>query len=511
MLTILDGTYLKQIDIEGVSMDDYAYDTAGNMIYKDIHNADNSTHMIAFEWDRSNRMSRSSIVDKDESGTYTYDDAGRLTQAVRSSIPETYSYDIFGRIVSGTKGNVSFEYTYDANGLRTSKTVDGATTYYVYDGENIIAEISDSGETIYLRDNTGIVSRTRGNAKEYFVSNYRGDISAVVNSNADIIKSYDYEAFGSLKNASAADDNPFRYCGEYFDDETGFVYLRNRYYDTKARRFIQEDPARDELNWYAYCENNPVNYVDPWGLEYIVASGGNYGENHGYKYNFIEPAIKKIRELRSSDSNERIAWCIANTGWNSNDWKNFQNAVDGLNVNIIVISDTSDFENYINYRSTSGLVCDYYGNNINYRTGDEIKKFAVFSHGFPDGTIALGYNYNDSGYNKSLDFKIDNIANINADSFNNPNSWFYSCNTARGGNNSFLKAWHDKVGGFAGGYDGYTSYYNIMGLEGYNRFSIKWRRYNSQIKSQRKAYGFSPTGSINYPTGYENARQVTYR
>ena len=50
----------------------------------------------------------------------------------------------------------------------------------MYDGENIIAEISDSGETIYLRDNTGIVSRTRGNAKEYFVSNYRGDISAVV-------------------------------------------------------------------------------------------------------------------------------------------------------------------------------------------------------------------------------------------------------------------------------------------------------------------------------------------
>ncbi len=54
----------------------------------------------------------------------------------------------------------------------------------MYDGENIIAEISDSGETIYLRDNTGIISRTKGNAKEYFVTSYRGDISAVVNSDA---------------------------------------------------------------------------------------------------------------------------------------------------------------------------------------------------------------------------------------------------------------------------------------------------------------------------------------
>ena len=144
----------------------------------------------------------------------------------------------------------------------------------MYDGENIAAEILGGDTTVYLRDNTGIVSRTRGNAKEYFVSNYRGDTTAVVNANSDILKSYEYDAFGSLKNASAADDNPFRYCGEYFDDETGFVYLRNRYYDTKTRRFIQEDPARDELNWYAYCENNPVKYIDPWGLDAIVITTG---------------------------------------------------------------------------------------------------------------------------------------------------------------------------------------------------------------------------------------------
>ena len=31
-------------------------------------------------------------------------------------------------------------------------------------------------------------------------------------------------------------------------------------------RFTQEDPAKDGLNWYAYCGNNPVNFVDPWGL-----------------------------------------------------------------------------------------------------------------------------------------------------------------------------------------------------------------------------------------------------
>ncbi len=59
------------------------------------------------------------------------------------------------------------------------------------------------------------------------------------------------------------------------------IYLRNRYYDPNARRFITEDPARDELNWYAYCGNNPVNYTDPWGLY------KNGDENLPYLINFI--------------------------------------------------------------------------------------------------------------------------------------------------------------------------------------------------------------------------------
>lgn len=53
--------------------------------------------------------------------------------------------------------------------------------------------------------------------------------------------------------------------GEYFDEETGFIYLRNRYYDPSIGRVITEDPARDGLTWYVYCDNNPVMFVDPTG------------------------------------------------------------------------------------------------------------------------------------------------------------------------------------------------------------------------------------------------------
>ncbi len=68
-----------------------------------------------------------------------------------------------------------------------------------------------------------------------------------------------------------SDTNPFRYCGEYYDSETGLIYLRNRYYDSTLGRFISEDPARDGTNWYVYCENNPVGFVDPLGLELTLS------------------------------------------------------------------------------------------------------------------------------------------------------------------------------------------------------------------------------------------------
>lgn len=44
------------------------------------------------------------------------------------------------------------------------------------------------------------------------------------------------------------------------------VYLRARYYSPDTGRFISEDPIRSGMNWYAYCHNDPINFVDPTGL-----------------------------------------------------------------------------------------------------------------------------------------------------------------------------------------------------------------------------------------------------
>ena len=89
----------------------------------------------------------------------------------------------------------------------------------------------------------------------------------MVNNSGNIIKEYTYDEYGVETNLDKEDTNPFRYCGEYFDIETGFIYLRARYYDPTLGRFIFEDPARSETNWYVYCSSNPVVFADPSGLD----------------------------------------------------------------------------------------------------------------------------------------------------------------------------------------------------------------------------------------------------
>lgn len=511
----------------------YAYDKKGNRTSMKVTGSVDEPYTTSYTYDKNNRLTKevkTYTSDYDREVTdYYYDPNGNMISKAKSAhtkssafitmsmLPSTvkgsgvYEYNGFNQLVRANESGAISTYTYDADGLRQSKTVAGVTTNHIWDGTNMVAETNSSGAvtSVYTRG-MQLISAKSGDDTSYYIHNGHGDVTALMDASGNVTKEYAYDAFGVEENIDSADTNPFRYCGEYYDKESGNIYLRARYYSPVQGRFTTEDPIRDGLNWYAYCGGNPVMFMDYWGLEQIVVSGGNYGKSEGYEYNFIELAIKKIRELREAYPEENIAWCIANEGWTEEDWDNFAKVVADLNVSIVVINSKQDLINYINCKNTLGIVSDENGNPVNYRTGDEITKFVVFSHGLGDGTLSLGYNYK-SDYNTELDMKISDISLISSDAFNNPSSWFYSCNTATYGENSFLKHWYDKVGGFAGGYIGYTSYYDIMGLQGYNRWNKEWREYYDSIKQLRKEYGFCATGAINYPTGDEDARQVTYQ
>ena len=79
------------------------------------------------------------------------------------------------------------------------------------------------------------------NGTDFYLFNAHGDVIELADSTGASTRAYDYDAFGVEKDPDPLDENPFRYCGEYFDRETETYYLRARYYDPTIGRFTQQD------------------------------------------------------------------------------------------------------------------------------------------------------------------------------------------------------------------------------------------------------------------------------
>ena len=136
-----------------------------------------------------------------------------------------------------------------------------------------------------------------------YVLNAHGDVIALVSKTGSTIsKYYEYDAFGNEINPDSSDTNPYRYCGEYYDFESGTIYLRARYYSPTHGRFTQPDrhwntgnmiygdadntnadseqaakllvpdilAIRQSSNLYVYCGNNAPNYCDISGESFAA-------------------------------------------------------------------------------------------------------------------------------------------------------------------------------------------------------------------------------------------------
>ena len=108
--------------------------------------------------------------------------------------------------------------------------------------------------------------------KDYYFYNkdIRSSTTSVLDSRGNCANSYEYSDFGET---TVHGDlyNEICYTGGIYDANTGLYYLNARYYDPADKRFLTEDTYRgsendpNTLHLYAYCANNPVNYVDPSG------------------------------------------------------------------------------------------------------------------------------------------------------------------------------------------------------------------------------------------------------
>jgi len=163
--------------------------------------------------------------------------------------------------------------------LRGWKQVASGNRYFfLYDGDQIVCGFDGNGNLsrINVWGASGLIGRQSGTNGGTPVYDYawddRGNISQVLNTNSSVASNYLVSAWGEASTDSAAYD-PYRCMGgqfgNYFDQETGLILCGQRYYDPSGGRWINRDPISyaGGLNVYGYVGNNPVNFIDPDGLD----------------------------------------------------------------------------------------------------------------------------------------------------------------------------------------------------------------------------------------------------
>ena len=257
---------------------------------RDYNTIDFSKSIFSNQNSSISQMSRTASVqsldDSEDVSPITVDAIGNML---------TYNGATFtwlGRRLQGiTDEYNNISYSYDMDGRRVGKSVtseDYSADYTYYYNGDILAGFDmtlDEGagplsyRMIFMYDESGEPFGFNCNGEDYYyVRNAQNDIYLIVDSNGYAQVYYQYDSWGRIIGGVDATDNgigvinPLLYRGYYYDFETGFYYLKSRYYNPEFHRFINADSAISDVggdvlgyNIFAYCMNDPVNLSDEDG------------------------------------------------------------------------------------------------------------------------------------------------------------------------------------------------------------------------------------------------------
>ena len=268
----------------------YEYDIWGNLLNKKIYAYTVGTLGTAREtvpYAYTNSAWKDQLTSYDGE-SITYDASGNPTNYLGATLvwegQRLKSYT--PKAASSGRAN-SYVYSYDENGIRTRKTIGNTVTDYYYNGTLLMGTVktttnSDGSTTTsklrfsYDADGKVVAVNYNGNYY-YYLRNAQSDIVKLIDKTGTTVVEYTYDSWGKLLSTSGSlastlgKNNPFRYRGYVYDEETGFYYLQSRYYNPEVGRFISADVLLSTgqgvigHNAYAYCLNNPVNREDSNG------------------------------------------------------------------------------------------------------------------------------------------------------------------------------------------------------------------------------------------------------
>ncbi|MBE9918399.1 hypothetical protein G8C92_30860 [Paenibacillus donghaensis] len=165
--------------------------------------------------------------------------------------------------------------------------------------------------------------------KNYFyLYNGHGDVVQIIDPTGQVVNKYQYDEWGNILSEQEQIQNSFKYAGEILDEETGYYYLRARYYDPMDGRFISKDTHEGDItnplsmNLYTYVHNNPLIYVDPTGHR-VWLIHGTFSNADTWTSDFV-----KYVDGLFNESSRKLEWTGKNSkGARSDAAEDFVNTV----------------------------------------------------------------------------------------------------------------------------------------------------------------------------------------
>ncbi len=177
---------------------------------------------------------------------YSYDRFGNQT---KSHTPpqgnEQRRFNGFNQLTSLKKNSKYTQYHYDALGRRSAKITESQRIDFLWDGDQLIGEHCNGQYKWYIYEPNSfrpIALIKKGGQVYYYHLDHLGTPFKLTDQSGSVVWHAQYQTYGGVTLSVDTINNPLRFQGQYYDDESGLHYNRFRYYDPKAGRFIHQDP-----------------------------------------------------------------------------------------------------------------------------------------------------------------------------------------------------------------------------------------------------------------------------
>jgi RHS repeat-associated protein len=146
----------------------------------------------------------------------------------------------------------------------------------------------------------------------YLGTDVLGSVRGISNEWGKLEERYEYDAFGKPYKGDFSNGVGLGYTGKPYDTVTGMYNYGYRDYAPEVAQFTTIDPIRDGRNWFAYVNNDPINWVDLWGLERStfangateLAGSGEFPESGtGYQILIFTDSSSKLNVAVSVETN----------------------------------------------------------------------------------------------------------------------------------------------------------------------------------------------------------------